>query len=310
MIAGTRGSKLAVTQTKWVADRLADQLGEQLVRDVELKTIMTRGDKIHDVNLARLEGKGFFTKEIDEALLAGEIDFAVHSMKDIPTDLPDGIIIAAIPVRESPLDALVSQHAGLDALPPGSVVGTSSQRRACQIRRLRPDIEVKDLRGNLDTRVRKQKEGQYDAVIVAEAGLKRLGYSDYYPLDPRRFIPAAAQGGLAVTARIDDTDTLDMLAKLEDPETRACCEAERSFLICLEGGCQIPAGIYIDLNHETGEFTMTSFISSLDGKRHLEEVVGGKLDESLSVLKPEAEKLATSLLDKGGLEIIREIRGA
>lgn len=301
MIAGTRGSKLALTQTQWVADALPC--------DVGLKTIVTRGDKIHDVALARLEGKGFFTKEIDEALLAGEIDFAVHSMKDIPTDLPGGIIIAATPERESPLDALVSQYPGLDALPPASVVGTSSQRRACQVRRLRPDVEVRDLRGNLETRVRKQKEGQYDAVIVAEAGLRRLGYSDYSPLDPRKFIPAAAQGGLAVTARADDAATLRMLEKLEDHKTRACCEAERLFLATLEGGCQIPAGIYIDINEPAGSYIMIGFISSLDGKRHLEETMTGKPDEGLSLLKPDAERLATNLLGRGGLEIIREIRG-
>ena len=302
MLAGTRGSKLALTQTQWVAD--------QLDCDVQLKTIVTRGDKIHDVNLARLEGKGFFTKEIDEALLAGEIDFAVHSMKDIPTDLPDGIIIAAIPERESPMDALVSQHPDLESLPPGSVIGTSSQRRACQVHHLRPDLEVKDLRGNLDTRVRKQKEGQYDAVIVAEAGLKRLGYTDYSPLNPKLFIPAASQGGLAITARAGDKGTLEELAKLEHPETRACCEAERVFLTVLEGGCQIPAGIYIDIDEQAGNFTMTGFISSLDGKRHLEEAITGKLDESLSVLKSDAKKLAAGLLDKGGVQIISEIRGS
>ncbi len=302
MIAGSRGSKLALTQTQWVAD--------QLDCKVEIRTIVTRGDKIHDVNLARLEGKGFFTREIDEAQIAGEIDFAVHSMKDIPTDLPDGIMIAAIPKRESPLDALVSQYPGLDALPPGSVVGTSSQRRACQVRYLRPDLIVKDLRGNLDTRVRKQKEGQYDAVIVAEAGLKRLGYSDYLPLDPRRFIPAAAQGGLAITARVGDHDTIDVLAKLDDPVTRACCEAERCFLTTLEGGCQIPAGIYIDLDNEpAAEYTITGFISSLDGKHRLEERVTGNLDAEFSALRPEAERLANSLLDRGGLKIINEIRG-
>ena len=301
MIGGTRGSKLALTQTKWVADQLDCQ--------VQLKTIVTRGDKIHDVNLAKLEGKGFFTREIDEAQQAGEIDFAVHSMKDIPTDLPEGIIIAAIPKRESPLDALVSQYPGLDTLPPGSSVGTSSQRRACQVHHLRPDLIVKDLRGNLDTRVRKQKEGQYDAVIVAEAGLKRLGYSDYLPLDPRRFIPAAAQGGLAITARVDDQATLDILAKLDDPRTRACCEAERAFLTELEGGCQIPAGIYIDIDEPATSYTISGFISSLDGKHHLEDRMSGSLDASFSALRPEAERLANILLDKGGLQIINEIRG-
>ena len=301
MIAGTRGSKLALTQTQWVADALPC--------DVGLKTIVTRGDKIHDVALARLEGKGFFTREIDEALLAGEIDFAVHSMKDIPTDLPDGIIIAAIPVRGSPLDALVSQYPGLDTLPPASVVGTSSQRRACQVRRLRPDVEVKDLRGNLDTRVRKLKEGQYDAVIVAEAGLRRLGYSDYSPLDPRKFIPAAAQGGLAVTARADDAATLRMLEKLENHKTRACCEAERLFLATLEGGCQIPAGIFIDFNEKSGQYSILGFISSLDGKKYLADIISGNIAEDLAGLKPDAEKLALGLLDNGGLEIIREIRG-
>ncbi len=236
LIAGSRGSKLALAQTNHVI--------ELLNRDVEVKVIRTRGDNIQDVALAKIEGKAFFTKEIDDALLAKEADFAVHSFKDVPTDLPEGLVIAAVPERESPRDALVGPYADIESLPHNAKVGTSSLRRRSEVLRIRQDVVVEDLRGNLDTRMRKLSEGKYDAIVVAEAGLNRLGYEDYHPLDPEEFIPAAGQGALAITARGDDEDVLEGLSGLEDPLTRLYCDCERTFLATLESGCQVPAGVY------------------------------------------------------------------
>jgi hydroxymethylbilane synthase len=294
LIAGSRGSKLALWQTNHIADALEC--------DVEVQRITTRGDKIQDVALAKIEGKGFFTKEIDDALVRGDIDFAVHSFKDVPTDLPDGIIIAALPKRESPKDCLVSSYASFDELPSGAKVGTASLRRKALALSMRNDLILEDLRGNLDTRVRKQKEGQYDAVIVAEAGLKRMGYTDYHPLNPDEFIPAVGQGAIAITARVDDGRTLSYLRKLEDPPTRIACEAEREFLQTLEGGCQVPAGIYSKLDGDRLE--LTGFVSSVDGKRLIRET----LEEDAANAKETARTLARNLLDAGGSVILEEIR--
>lgn len=296
LIAGSRGSKLAMIQTKLIVDALNYQ--------VDIKKISTRGDKIYDVALAKLDGKGFFTKEIDDALLNNEIDFAVHSFKDIPTELPDGIIIAAVPKRESQKDALVGLYKNIDELPLNAKVGTSSLRRRSEILRARPDVYLEDLRGNLDTRIKKVTEGKYDSIIVAEAGLKRLGYHDYHPLDPEFFIPAACQGALAIAARKDDTKVLDILLELEDPNTRLSCNCERLFLLTLGGGCQIPAGIYTKIENKTKTFQMIGFISSLDGKRFLKIRDSGSLEESID----NTREIAKKLLDSGGQDIIEDIR--
>jgi len=291
---GTRGSKLALAQAR--------QVMAMLDCETEEVWISTRGDKIQDVALAKLEGKAFFTKEIDDALLSGEIDLAVHSFKDVPTDLPDGMSIAAVPRRESPCDALVGRYRGLEKLPSGARVGTASLRRRAEVLHKRPDVNVLDLRGNLDTRVRKLKEGQYDTIIVAEAGLKRLGYTDYHPMKPEAFIPAAGQGAIAVTARDNDAEVLDALSKIDHPETRLRCSCERLFLQTLEGGCQVPAGIYTRAGPD-GSFYALGFISSPDGKRFLKADV--------TVGEGEAEDrckgLAELLLNSGGREILRDI---
>jgi hydroxymethylbilane synthase len=295
LIMGSRGSKLAMAQAKAIADQVAC--------DVEIKTITTRGDKIHDVALAKLEGKGFFTREIDDALLNGEIDFAVHSFKDVPTELPEGLTIAVVPKRESACDALVSNFGGLDDLPKGARVGTASLRRKAELGRLRPDLVVEDLRGNIDTRFRKAKAEEFDAVVVAEAGLKRMGYEDYIALDPKEFIPAAYQGALAITTRMDDKETISALVDLTDDETKIACDCERAFLTALQGGCQIPAGAYTEMDGE-GNITLTGFISSVDGRRFLTFTEKCTLDSAQDI----AAKLATSLLDSGGREILDEIR--
>lgn len=296
LILGSRGSKLAMAQSQWVAS--------QLNCDIEIKEISTRGDKIHDVALAKIEGKGFFTKEIDDALLSSEVDLAVHSFKDVPTDLPKGLIIASVPTRESPKDALVGSYHSLDELPLNAKVGTASIRRRVEVLKARPDTKIEDLRGNLDTRMRKIKEGEYDAIIVAEAGLKRLGYSDYIPLDPRIFIPAAGQGALAITARSDDEEVRTLLSEMEDPVTRLSVECERLFLSTLESGCQVPAGVYTTIDEDRNIFTILGFISSLDGKQFISNDDSGPLEDARSITLKTTKKL----LDLGGSEILQIIR--
>jgi hydroxymethylbilane synthase len=296
LILGSRGSKLAMAQSQWVAS--------QLNCDIEIKRIFTRGDKIHDVALAKIEGKGFFTKEIDDALLSSEIDLAVHSFKDVPTDLPKGLVIASVPFRESPNDALVGAFQSLEELPLNAKVGTSSIRRRAEVLKERSDANIKDLRGNLDTRMRKINEGEYDAIIVAEAGLNRLGYSDYIPLDPRTFIPAAGQGALAVTARSDDEEVLTLLSELEDPLTRLSVECERLFLSTLESGCQVPAGVHITIDEKENIFSILGFISSLDGKQFISNEDSGPLEDAKDITL----KVTKKLLDLGGSEILQKIR--
>ena len=297
LIAGSRGSKLALTQTKGIIKDLGG--------DILLKIIKTRGDNIQDVALAKLEGKAFFTKEIDDALLAGEIDLAVHSYKDIPTDLPEGMIIAAVPIREPSNDAIVGVKS-IEDLPLNANIGTSSLRRQALARHLRPDLKMLDLRGNIDTRMRKQAEGQYDAIIVAEAGLRRMCYSpeEYMPLAGDTFIPAPGQGALGITARADDTEVLEILKKLEHDPTRMACDIERSFLTALDGGCQVPAGIHTEIDADGKLVEIKGFISSADGKRFLSEIRIGKLSDGIEL----ATGLANNLLRSGGDVLLEELR--
>ncbi|MFQ5883529.1 MAG: hydroxymethylbilane synthase [Thermoplasmata archaeon] len=296
LVAGSRGSRLALTQTESIANRLECE--------VETKRISTRGDKIRDVALANVEGKGFFTKEIDSALLKGEVDFAVHSFKDVPTDVPEGLVIASVPERESPRDALVGPHPGIEDLPLNARVGTSSLRRRAEVLHIRPDVIVEDLRGNLDSRLGKVREGTYDAVVVAEAGLRRLGHEDYSPLDPESFIPAACQGALAIIGRKDDVEVLDILSPLEHATTRLSCECERLFLSSLESGCQVPAGVHTAIDETANVLSISGFISSLDGRWFLRARDAGSLENSREV----SRNLARKLLDSGGEKILADIR--
>lgn len=236
---GTRGSALALWQARRVAQRLAG-----LGVETEIETIRTTGDKVTDVPLARVGSKGLFTKEIEEALLEGRIDLAVHSLKDLPVELPAGLALAAVPERESPLDAVVGRR--LAELPPGARVGTSSLRRAAQLRRLRPDLEIEDIRGNLDTRLRKLDEGRYDAILLAAAGLVRLGLEARIAerLPPETMCPAVGQGALAVETRAEPDPAFAVCAQLEDRAARCAVEAERALLAALGGGCQVPLGAH------------------------------------------------------------------
>ena len=258
LIIGSRGSQLARWQAHWIQTRL-EQLGEQC----RIEIIRTTGDKITDVALsqvgAQVGGKGLFTKEIEEALLAGAIDIAVHSLKDMPTELPDGLTLAAIPEREDPRDALIGRK--LEDLPAGARVGTGSLRRAAQLRALRPDLQIEDIRGNVDTRLRKLDEGRYDAIVLASAGLRRLGLENRIAeiFDPSVMCPAVGQGALAVETRDDDGAAFQIAKRLEDSATRSAVTAERAVLASLGGGCQAPMGA-----HATVE-SRTILLHALDG---------------------------------------------
>ena len=239
IVIGSRGSQLALWQARHIASCL-----QKLGVETRLEIIKTTGDKITDVPLAQVGGKGLFTKEIEEALLTGTIDLAVHSLKDMPTGLPAGLTLAAIPEREDPRDALIGKP--LAELGPGSRVGTSSLRRAAQLHALGRGLVIENLRGNVDTRLRKLDEGQYDAIVLAAAGLRRLGWADRIRelIDPVMMCPAAGQGALAIETRDDGGAAQEIARKLDHAETNAAVTAERSLLATLEGGCQVPIGAH------------------------------------------------------------------
>ena len=266
---GTRASLLALTQSEWVKGQIEARLPEVTV---ELVHISTKGDRILDVPLAKIGGKGLFVKEIEDALLQNDIDLAVHSMKDVPTVLPAGLHIGLIPVREEPRDAFVStRYANLEALPNGAIVGTSSLRRKAQLLALRPDLQLRDLRGNVGTRLQKMDDGEFDAIILAGAGLNRLGLRARIAelLAPTEMLPAIAQGALGIELRQKDRELLDALYFLHDRATAIPVAAERAFLTRLEGGCQVPIGAHATLQGET--LTLTGLIASVDGKELLQE---------------------------------------
>ena len=247
---GSRGSQLAL----WQANHVAALLREQ-GHSVEIEIIKTTGDRLQEVTFAEVGSKGMFTKEIEEALAAGRVDLAVHSLKDLPTELSDPFVLAATPPRVDARDAFVSvNYAHLAALPQGARVGTSSQRRRAQLKALRPDVEILEFRGNVDTRLRKLADGQVDAILLAAAGLERLGRTDWLRerLDPLQFCPAAGQGSLAIESRKDDAATLEAVAFLDDPDTRFAVTAERAALAALGGGCQVPIGVHCRLRFARG----------------------------------------------------------
>jgi hydroxymethylbilane synthase len=296
---GTRKSKLALWQANFVKEKL-----EALGCKVELVPITTTGDKILDTPLAKIGGKGLFVKEIENALLAGEIDLAVHSLKDVPMIIPEGLTLSAITEREEPYDVLISRNGKkLEELPSGAVVGTSSLRRQVQIKRRRRDLKVEILRGNVDTRLRKLKEGLYDAIVLAYAGVKRMGFSGEISQVLEDFIPAVGQGSLAIETRAEDDRVINFVKVLNHQESwlRAVCE--RAFLRELQGGCQVPIGAYAWI--EGDRIKIKGFISDLEGERFLEGYEEGSLQEAEEVGK----RLAQRLLREGGEEILREIYG-
>src|SRR5579862_5087173 len=261
LVIGSRGSALALWQARHIQGKLAE-----LGAEARIEIIKTTGDKIQDVSLAKVGGKGLFTKEIEEALLAGDIDLAVHSMKDVPTEIPAGLIIAAIPEREEARDALVG--CSLAELKAGSRIGTSSLRRASQLHALNRGLAIETLRGNVDTRLRKLDEGKYDAIVLAAAGLRRLGWQDRIrELIPVEVMcPAVGQGALAIETRDDVGPARELARKLDHAATRTAVEAERALLATLGGGCQVPAGAHAHLD-ESGTIHLRAIVASPDGSR-------------------------------------------
>jgi len=301
IVIGTRGSKLALWQADYIEQRLREQYPELSVTQ---KRVTTKGDRILDVPLAKIGGKGLFTKELEEEMLSGAIDLAVHSLKDMPAKVPDGLVIAAVTKRLDPGDALVSNRfSSFEELPQGAKVGTSSLRRRAQLLCARPDLTMLDLRGNVNTRLRKLDEGEYDAIVLAVAGLKRLGFADRIrQVLPRDMVlPAVGQGALAIETRADDKETRDMLAFLRDDDTICCTEAERSFLARVEGGCQVPVGVYATA--EGDGLNVEAVIASLDGQRFYRGNVKGTRKDAAKL----GENLAEKLLDEGGAEILKEL---
>ena len=301
LVLGTRGSKLAVHQSEWVQTRLRE-LAPHL--NVTLRRIQTSGDKILDVPLAKIGGKGLFVKEIEEALLSGEIDLAVHSMKDVPTELPPGLDLLCIPTREDARDALISRDGTrFKDLPHGAKVGTSSLRRQAQLLQARPDLSISTLRGNLDTRLKKLREGQFDAIVLAAAGLRRLGWeteiTEY--LSPEISLPAIGQGALGIEGRREDTFVRDVLNRLEHAPTRIMVMAERALLHRLQGGCQVPIAAHATLMGS--EIVLEGLVASVDGKEVIRDRVKGTVDDPFSV----GVQLAERLLARGGGRILQAI---
>lgn len=297
---GTRGSALALWQAHWVQSKLAASHPEQ---PVELVIIKTQGDKILDVPLAKVGGKGLFVKELEEALLAKEIDLAVHSMKDVPSVMPDGLMLAAILEREDPRDVLLStRFTGLADLPLGGVVGSSSLRRQSQLLNLRPDLQVVSLRGNVNTRISKLEAGQFDAILLAAAGVKRLDLMQYVVeyLDPQQMIPANGQGAIGIEIRENDSLISPLISPLNHRPTWQCVSAERAFLATLEGGCQVPIAGYAQLQEEILHFV--GRVSSLDGTEMITQQMQGQADQPISL----GQRLAQALLEKGAKRILQQ----
>jgi hydroxymethylbilane synthase len=303
LVLGTRGSRLAVWQAEWVQARLRESAPDVTVT---LRRIKTSGDKILDVPLATIGGKGLFVKEIEDALLQGDIDLAVHSMKDVPTVLPGGLEILCVPAREDPRDALISREAKpLDRLPKGARVGTSSLRRQAQLLHRRPDLRIEMLRGNLDTRLRKLRDGEFDAVVVAAAGLKRMGWleqvTEYLPSDVS--LPAIGQGALGLEGRGDDAFVRGVVASLDDAPTRTAVTAERALLERLEGGCQVPIAAHARLSE--GRLHLEGLVASVDGRRLVRDSIEGPVASAREL----GRRLAEQLLRRGGEAILNEIYG-
>jgi hydroxymethylbilane synthase len=303
---GTRGSQLALWQANWVKSTLT-RIHPDL--SVEIIIIKTKGDKILDVPLAKVGGKGLFVKEIEEALIEKRIDLAVHSMKDMPAEIPTGLGISAVPKREMPFDVLVSKNYGsLMDLPQGARIGTSSLRRSAQIMHKRPDIKIVPLRGNLDTRLKKLVTDNLDAVILAAAGMRRLGFEDQITqiFDETTMLPAVGQGALAIEARVDDELIQSILHPLEHIATRIAITAERAFLKRLEGGCQVPIAGYaqIEIENNNDNVRLTGLVASLDGNTIIKET----LQKPVAEAKAMGIQLAENLLSRGARSILDELQ--
>ncbi|MDR2605582.1 MAG: hydroxymethylbilane synthase [Desulfovibrio sp.] len=304
-VIAARGSRLALRQAEYVRDLLVRAHG----CDCEIIALKTRGDLVTDVPLHRIGGKGLFVKEIEEALLGGRADIAVHSMKDLPVDPPPGLVLGAVPARENPFDMLLSARLpGLDALPAGARVGTGSLRRAAQLKALRPDLEIAPLRGNVDTRLKKLLQGDFDAVVMAAAGLRRLGLEAPFTelLAPPRFIPAPGQGALALECREDREDVREALSVLHDAEAADCVAAERAFLAGLDAGCRAPVAAAAALrggDRPDAVLSLEGLIADPEGRRVVRGEISGPRREAHGL----GAALAAQVAAAGGADILREL---
>jgi hydroxymethylbilane synthase len=299
---GTRGSKLALWQANWVKSVLQEKFPQH---NVELIIIKTQGDKILDVPLAKVGGKGLFVKEIEHALLTRNIDIAVHSMKDMPAEIPDGLCIGAVPERENPSDVFISQSGlGFKKLASGSIIGTSSLRRGAQLRHERPDIVIQPLRGNLDTRLKKLDSENLDAIVLAAAGVKRLNLehkiTEY--LDPNIILPAIGQGALCIEIRNGDAKIGSLVESMDHEATRTVVKGERAFLNRLEGGCQVPIAGYGKIKKE--QLTLTGLVAEIDGTQVIKGENSGPLDSAEAI----GIDLAEELLARGAGEILQKLK--
>ena len=310
VVIGTRASKLALWQAEWVKSEL-ERMNPGL--QVELNKIKTTGDKILDVPLAKVGGKGLFVKEIEEALLRGEADLAVHSMKDVPTEFPQGLHLAVICEREDPRDAFIAPLQGstfkvqrFSELPAGSTLGTSSLRRSSQLLSLRPDLKIVQLRGNLETRFRKLDEGQFDAMILATAGVKRLGWEQRITeiIDPAISLPAIGQGAIGIECRTDDGFINSLIAPLNHNVTSICVRAERALLKRLQGGCQVPIAAHAVIRE--GRLVMDGLVGSVTGDRIIKEHIEGNIEDAETI----GITLGEKLLSMGADKILAEVYGS
>ena len=301
IIVGSRRSKLALTQTNWFIDQMK-KAGAPF--EFEVKEIVTKGDQILDVQLSKVGGKGLFVKEIEQALYNKEIDFAVHSMKDMPAELPEGLVIGCIPPREDARDAFISKgHVKFMDLPVGAVVGTSSLRRGAQLLLERPDLDIKWIRGNVDTRLAKLETEEYDAIILAAAGLKRLGWSDEVVteyLSTEVCLPAVGQGALSIECRGDDEELLAELAKLTDEDTWKAVHAERAFLNAMDGGCQVPIAGYATVTN--GQVEFTGLVTSPDAEQVFKQTTTNTVPETAGL------EVAKTLSEQGAYDLIQQVR--
>jgi hydroxymethylbilane synthase len=297
---GTRGSLLA----KWQAESVRKQLFALAGVEAEIIIIKTAGDKMQQAPLSQIGGKGIFIKELEDALLDESIDLAVHSVKDIPTEVPRGLSFPAVCRRDDIRDCLISPTGStLESLRLGARVGTSSLRRRAQLLRLRPDLDIRELRGNVDTRLRKVGDGEYDAIVLAKAGLDRLGLSQRISetFAPEIFMPAVGQGAIAVETRLNDNETGDLLSKLDDPETRAAIITERALLGALQGGCQVPIGAWARI--ERGEMVLEACVTSVDGQQQVKQRLTGAADLGVQL----GEQMARLLMETGAQTILEEV---
>ncbi|MBM6088740.1 hydroxymethylbilane synthase [Staphylococcus epidermidis] len=304
LIVGSRRSKLALTQSQQFIDKLKF-IDPSL--DIEIKEIVTKGDKIVDKQLSKVGGKGLFVKEIQNELFNKEIDMAIHSLKDVPSMIPDGLTLGCIPDREIPFDAYIAKnHIPLQELSEGSIVGTSSLRRGAQILSKYPHLKIKWIRGNIDTRLKKLETEDYDAIILAAAGLKRMGWSDNIVttyLDRDILLPAIGQGALGIECRSDDKELLDLLSKVHNHDVAQCVTAERTFLSEMDGSCQVPIGGYATIAHDN-QIEFTGLIMSPDGKERYEHTALGTDPVKLGI------EVSQVLKKQGAYDIIKKLNEA